>query len=356
VHFRVSVIATVLNEASSLPRLLDSLCTQTRQPDEVIISDGGSTDRTAEVLAAYSNRLSLRIIPLPDSNISQGRNAAITATTGEIIASTDAGVRLSPNWLTELVTPFEQEAQEQTDLDALREAIGNQYDAPWQVVPVQVVAGFFQPDPQGAFETSLGVTTLPDLEDIDPPRFLPSSRSIAFRKSLWEAAGGYPEWLDYCEDLIFDFRLREMVKPEAWAFAPNAVAYFRPRSTPMAFFRQYYRYARGDGKADLWRKRYAIRYSAYLLFLPLIVLLGLRRTRWSWGLLVGAVAGYCTTPYRRLWLRLGSMRPVARLGAILCIPLIRAIGDLAKMLGYPVGVCWRLRHRGGRSWREDGEM
>ena len=350
------MIATVLNEASSLPRLFDSLCVQTRQPDEVIICDGGSTDGTTEVLAAYSERLPLRVVPLPGSNISQGRNAAIAAATGEIIASTDAGVRLSPNWLAALVAPFEQEAQEQTDLDTLREVVENQYDAPWHVAPVQVVAGFFRSDSQGAFETALGATALPDLEDIDPPSFLPSSRSIAFRKSLWEAAGGYPEWLDYCEDLIFDFHLREMVKPEAWAFAPNAVAHFRPRSTPMAFFRQYYRYARGDGKADLWRKRHTIRYSVYLLFLPLSILMGLRLTKWSWGLIFGAAAGYCFTPYRRLWPRLGSMRPAARLKAILYVPAIRAIGDLAKMLGYPVGVFWRLRHRGGRSWRENGKM
>jgi len=354
VHLRVSVIATVLNEASSLPRLLDSLCVQTRQPDEVIISDGGSTDGTAEILTAYAGRLPLRIIPLPGSNISQGRNAAIAAATGEVIASTDAGVRLSPNWLAALVVPFEREEQERADLDDLRGVAGGQYDVPWQVEPLRVVAGFFEADPQGAFETALGATTLPDLEDVDPLRFLPSSRSLAFRKSLWEEVGGYPEWLDYCEDLIFDFRMRERVTPEGWAFEPNAVAHFRPRPNPLSFFRQYYRYARGDGKADLWRKRHAIRYGAYLLFLPLMVLLGLCRTRWSWGVLLGAAAGYCFTPYRRLWPRLGSLRPTARLQAILYVPLIRAVGDFAKMLGYPVGVCWRLRHRLDRGAESEG--
>lgn len=353
-RLRVSVVATVLNEASSLPRLLDSLCAQTRQPDEVVISDGGSTDGSAKTLAAYADRLPLRIIPLPGSNISQGRNAAIAAATGEIIASTDAGVRLSPNWLAALVNPFEQEAQERADLDNLSEEVGDRAGFPWRVEPVQVVAGFFRPDPQGAFETALGATILPDLGDIDPPRFLPSSRSVAFRKATWEGVGGYPEWLDYCEDLLFDLRLRETVKPEAWVFEPNAVAHFRPRSTPKAFFRQYYRYARGDGKADLWRRRHAIRYAVYLLFLPMTVLLGWRRSRWGWALLVSAALAYCLTPYRRLWPDLDAMPPAARLRTIIYVPAIRAMGDLAKMLGYPVGVCWRLRHRGGRSWREKG--
>ena len=42
-----------------------------------------------------------------------------------------------------------------------------------------------------------------------PARFLPSSRSVAFRKSAWTAIGGYPAWLDYGEDIVFDLALQE---------------------------------------------------------------------------------------------------------------------------------------------------
>ena len=73
----------------------------------------------------------------------------------------------------------------------------------------------------------MGATVLPAVDEIRPESFLPSSRSVAFTKAAWQAAGGYPEWLDYCEDLIFDFRLREVSGPFAWA--PEAVAHFRPR-------------------------------------------------------------------------------------------------------------------------------
>ena len=31
--------------------------------------------------------------------------------------------------------------------------------------------------------------------------------------------------------------------------------------------------------------------------------------------------------------------------AVLWVPAIRITGDLAKMVGYPVGWVWRLRHR-----------
>ena len=121
-----------------------------------------------------------------------------------------------------------------------------------------------------------------------PETFLPSSRSVAFRKAAWITAGGYPEWIDYCEDLIFDLRLREIAAP--MIFEPGALVYFRPRPSLNAFYRQYYRYARGDGKADLWRKRHAIRYATYLIAAPLIFLLGWRvNTRCS---------GCCSCPAR----------------------------------------------------------
>ena len=85
---RVSVIFTVLNEAGALPRLLDSLAAQTRQPDEVVVCDGGSHDGTLDLLRA-EERLPLRVIESPGANISRGRNVAIAAATGDVIACTD---------------------------------------------------------------------------------------------------------------------------------------------------------------------------------------------------------------------------------------------------------------------------
>ena len=318
---KVSVIATVFNEEASLPHLLDSLASQTRCPDEVVIVDGGSTDRTLAMLAqrAVQDEIPLRVHSQPGANISQGRNTAIAAAQGDIIAVTDAGVDLVPEWLAELVAPFERDPQ------------------------VQMVAGFFVAAPQTPFEVALGATVLPVRSDIDPARFLPSSRSVSFRKQAWAAVGGYPEWLDYCEDLILDLELRHRFG--SFVFAPQAVAHFRPRPNLKAFFKQYYRYARGDGKADLWRRRHAIRYVTYGLGVPvLIVLAVLHSPWWLLGLAAGA-AIYLATPYRRLAAMISSLAWGERLYAIAMVPCIRVTGDLAKMVGYPVGWAWRLQHR-----------
>ena len=55
---------------------------------------------------------------------------------------------------------------------------------------------------------------------------------------------------------------------------------------------------------------------------------------------------YCATPYRRLRPHLPNLAFIERVKAVLLVPVIRALGDVAKMLGYPAGWVWRLRNWG----------
>jgi glycosyltransferase involved in cell wall biosynthesis len=316
-----AVIATVYNEGASIDHLMQSLCAQTLPPSEVVIVDGGSTDDTAARAQAYADRLPLRVIVEPGANISRGRNVALAHVQSEIVAITDAGVRLPPTWLEDITAPLRADAA------------------------VTVASGFFYADPQTTFEAALGAATLPLAHEVNPRTFLPSSRSVAVRRSAALAVGGYPEWLDYCEDLIFDLRLKATQPP--FTFVPTAAVAFRPRRSLRAFWTQYYRYARGDGKADLWRRRHAIRYGVYLVGLPLLLIGGAVVHPMLWGLLLVGGLVYCWPSWRRLPIVMQrapdrSWRAWAQ--AALLIPLIRAVGDAAKMVGYPIGVWWRLRH------------
>jgi glycosyltransferase involved in cell wall biosynthesis len=308
----------VLDEAAGVDELFASIAAQTRPPDQIVVADGGSIDDTVAAVAAWRDRgLPVEVLICPGANISAGRNAAIGHVQADLIAVTDAGVRLDPGWLAALIAPFESPE------------------------PPDVVAGFFEPDPRSTFELALGATTLPTREDVRPERFLPSSRSVAFTRAAWERVGGYPEWLDYCEDLVFDLALQAAGYRFAWA--PDAVVHFRPRPTARAFFRQYYLYARGDGKADLWRTRHAIRYATYLGLAPVLVLA--RSRPWLLAPLALAAAGYVRRPYARLWPGLAPLPARQRAVAIAWVPLIRLIGDVAKMLGYPSGIAWRWMER-----------
>jgi glycosyltransferase involved in cell wall biosynthesis len=327
----ISLILTVLNEGESIRPLLDSIAAQTRPPDEIVIVDGGSRDATVEVLRSYAARLPLRVIEQPGANISQGRNHAIAAAQGDVIAVTDAGVVLAPGWLAALLEPLERDPG------------------------ISVAAGFFKADARTPFELALGAATLPLADEISGASFLPSSRSIAFRRGAWALVGGYPEWLDYCEDLIFDLRMKAFGLQ--FAFVPDAIAYFRPRPTLRAFLTQYYRYARGDGKADLWRARHLVRYLTYGVGLPLLlVLLGRRGWRIAAAFaLVGGGLAYLRRPLWRLPVLLAESDHIlpdsgGYLRALALIPLVRALGDVAKMLGYPAGLLWRRANRPPR-WR-----
>ena len=314
---RVSLIFTVRNEEAALPALLTSLAAQERPPDEVVIADGGSTDGTVPLLRAFAAaRRHVSLLELPDANIAEGRNAAIRAATGDIIAVTDAGVSLPRYWLAELARPLENCPE------------------------VDMVGGYSRPDPRTRFEELLAAATLPLVSEVREESYLASSRSVAFRRELWEKAGGYPEWLDYCEDVVFDLNCKAV--GTRVAFQPAASARFRPRPHLRAFFLQYYRYARGDGKANLWPERHLLRYTAYILGVAMLWR-GRQNPLWWIVLAFAAVAG-TRKPFMRMFTEPTPRNKMSLIASLSSILFIRVVGDIAKMLGYPVGVWWRWRH------------
>jgi glycosyltransferase involved in cell wall biosynthesis len=320
----VSVIATVFNEASNVEEWLAALLNQTLSPDEIVIVDGGSRDGTIGIIrrCATDSPICVIVIEAPGANISQGRNIAIERASGQFIAVTDAGTRADPTWLEHLVAPL----------------IAGDAD---------VASGFFVPRLASRWERALAATTLPDAAEIDPRSFLPSSRSMAFRRAWFEAGMRYPEWLDYCEDLVWDFA---MLRAGArFTFAPDAKVNFSVRPSVRSYAVQYVRYARGDGKAGLFARRHVLRYLTYA---GLSVVL-MRRSMPEMLLTAVLGSGYLAKPVRRLWCRDRSMGRAASesLGLVPLVVVLRAIGDVAKMAGYPAGLAWRWRRFGRLGWR-----
>ena len=88
--------------------------------------------------------------------------------------------------------------------------------------------------------SSLGLPLSPD--EVDPATFMPSARSVAFRRDALDAVGGYPEWLAIGEDMWVNHRWRE--RPFDLRFAPEAVAGWHPRASLGAIWTQYVRSTR----------------------------------------------------------------------------------------------------------------
>lgn len=305
----VSLVSTVLNEGENIDGVLFDITSQTVKPDETIIVDAGSKDGTLKKIPSW-----VKLIVKDGVSRSAGRNTAIEASKNEIIAVFDGGTRLQEEWLKNLTKHF-------TEKD------------------VDVVAGFFKPDAETLFQKCLASATIPILEEIEPEKFLPSARSVAFRKSAWEEVKGYPEWLPVCEDLIFDIKLKN--KGLKFIFEPNAIVYWKPRENVKSFFFQYLSYAKGDGHAKLFFIRHLIRYIAYFTGLLFIYLSF--KISFLWLLpFFAAQAGYLSKFFYRYFSHFQNEPETMLLFSFPLISFLVVTGDFAKMLGFPVGVFERL--------------
>jgi 1,2-diacylglycerol 3-beta-glucosyltransferase len=107
---RVSVIIAARNEEAALPACLASLSRLTYPADllEIVIADDGSTDATAEILAAAAARMpGLHGVAPAETHGAHGKVAAlergIAVSTGEILMFTDADCRVPPAWIEQTV-------------------------------------------------------------------------------------------------------------------------------------------------------------------------------------------------------------------------------------------------------------
>lgn len=299
---KISLITTVKDSAQHVQEFLGSVAAQTLRPDEVIVVDGGSTDGTLDLLRVADG---ITLIESPGANISRGRNVAIAAAVHDVIAVSDADCVLDRGWLRALIDQIEAGAD--------------------------VAMGFYRPITDGFFQECMAATNLPlSADEIDPTRFMPSGRSVAFRRDAIDAVGGYPEWLDIGEDMWVDHRWRE--RGFDLRFVPDAVAAWRLRTGLRATWVQYFRYARGDAQGGMYPQRHALRFGVYS---GLAVAARSKTTLPKILAAAGALA-YARGPVTRAW---RSMRePRERAAATLIVPALMAWIDTAKMAGYATGL------------------
>jgi len=102
---KISVVIPTLNEEKYLKFTLESFKKQTFTDFELVISDGGSKDKTLEIAKKYG----AETIVVPHSNICLAREAGLKMGRGEIIVCADADTFYPENHLEEVAYEFKKD-------------------------------------------------------------------------------------------------------------------------------------------------------------------------------------------------------------------------------------------------------
>lgn len=308
-----SFITTVFNEEKSIESFLNSIYSQTKLPDEIIIVDAGSVDGTVNRISEFSipkkkNYPNIKLI-FKKGNRSVGRNEAIKHASGDIILVSDAGCILDKNWVKNITKPFKDKK-------------------------IDVVSGFYKPVARNVFQKCLATYTSVMEDKIDKDNFLPSSRSIAFRKAAWKKVNGYPKELNTCEDLVFAINLKK--KKFKFKFEKNAFAYWPQRETLWQAFRQFFNYAKGDGQAKYFRKVTPLLFLRALLFMILLFC-----SFYSMGCV--AIMGILIFLYF-IWAISKNYKYIKHVKALYFLPLLQVTSDIAVFFGMIIGYIKNIKN------------
>ncbi|MBI5448967.1 glycosyltransferase, partial [Candidatus Gottesmanbacteria bacterium] len=178
----ISVVIPAYNEEKYLPKTLASLKKLLRQPDEIVVVNASSTDKTATVAKQFG----ARVITTPLKTIGYSRQKGLTAARCDVIAFTDSDAILPPDWL----TVIENELQ--------RPGVVGFFggfripDGPWWY---RLYVNFVQPILNVLYYHIFGLA-------------MATGQNMAFYKKTAVKVGGFPEEFKMAEDLEIAKRLQ----------------------------------------------------------------------------------------------------------------------------------------------------
>ena len=320
----ISVVVPVRNEDDSIGALLEALLKQTLPPQEIVIVDGGSTDRTTDIVNTYaSNHSQIHLIREANALPGKGRNVGAECAANDWLAFTDAGVVPAKDWLAQLA-------------DAVRNDPAS-----------EVVYGSWEPVTDTFFRECAALAYAKVPPKLVNSRFIESRAvfSSLMRRSVWQAVDGFPENLRSAEDILFMKRIDEAGFHVS--YAPHAVVRWTMQPTWGRTFRRFATYSRHNLRAGLWKQWQAAalaRYAALLVCALLLILI----TKW-WPIVIALLVliMMIARAIAALWRSRDVypstiVRSVSRL--VMLVPLLTMI-DVAMFLGV---LGWLVKD----SWRD----
>ena len=317
-----ALVVTVLNEENSLNVFLDSIDRQQLTPSEVIVVDGGSSDGTVGVLNRWRQHYRGRttVIVAEGANIAKGRNVGIKKTNAEIIAITDGGCQLHPQWFRAITSGIVQNTMD-VCFGPTEPLLSNSVSRAFASIKGDRIQFKGISSSDGVLEAS------------------PSSRSIAFRKECALQVGLYPEWLETAEDSYFFYELKK--KGFRIDYEPKAVVSWNMRDSIRSIGVQFYKYGIGEIQAGIFLGRAIIR-ATYFLLPSLAYFLSPNARVWfaSLWLIPFALPGWLRA---RRFIRGTSL--VSMLTTIALIPIASFTMEATKCIGACVGFLSKPRRK-----------
>lgn len=233
----ISLVSTVLNDLEGCALFLEHMEQQTLIPTEIVIVDGGSKDGTWEFLQQYCQKGKLKLYSYlePGCNVAKGRNLAIEKAQFELIVSTDIGCEWDPEWLEELIAPLEADQEISYVVSS------------WAVKASSLVTPWAKTE-----------YILKDRHTfVATPQSDATSRSIAYRKSVWSSVGRYPEDLTLAAD---DSTFNLLLKKHHFKAGSAAVirCYWHRFKRLQQFLKESKRNFYGDGEAFIAKKHFVL--------------------------------------------------------------------------------------------------
>jgi len=299
---KVSLIVPLRDEEGSAGALLESIGAQDHPPDEVVVVDAGSTDRTASVVSAFAGPFRVRLVRAGPLFPGAARNLGVESAAHPWLAFTDGGIRLEPGWLAAL----------------LGAAQGEGADA---------VLGSYDPVCETLFTRASAVAYVPGA---DPSGFrAPFVASMALTRSAFQAAGGFPPFRA-AEDLIFLERLRAL--PLRIVRVPAAVVHWQLAPDFRRTYRRFALYSEHNlraGRGRHWHAGVLRHYAAMAILGTGAALAGAG----AWSLAVYP-AWQVARAARSAWLKRGGFRfPTLDPRHVLLAAAILCVIDLATLAG-----------------------
>jgi glycosyltransferase involved in cell wall biosynthesis len=307
---KTSLICTVVNEEKTIADFLSSILNQTKLPDEIIIADGGSKDNTIAKISNFQFPISKKKLPnikllFKVGNRSVGRNEAINKATGDIILISDAGCILEKNWVKNITASFSDKK-------------------------VDVVAGFYKGNAENIFQKCLIPYVLVMEDKLVENDFLPATRSMALRKTIWKRVRKFDEKLSHNEDYAFANKLKK--HKAKIVFCKDAVVNWIPRANLKQAFVMFFRFALGDAEAKIFRGKVIFIFLRYLAAIYLLILCLIIHSVFLWTICIFLALLYVN------WTILKNYKYVNNIKAFIYLPLLQITSDIAVMSGTTYGL------------------